>query len=174
MSDELLRVLARIHLKDEEWVKHPTATRLEAALAVATMDALWPLLEHQLRIQILADTWPFLVQHANFQIDDDEFPCPEDLQDSILTFAKDQFSDRVWQKIGGSFAPHLAKMPPNAFSVGQSFQLKVSIAKMQMFSFEVGPIVIPKSKNQDGGIIRETVVKLQAELTDDLELHVDL
>ena len=120
----------------------------------------------------MSDTWPFLVQHASAQIDDEKVMMPEELQDSILNFAKDQFSERVWEKIGGSFAPKLAKAPEGAFKVGLAFQLKVSIPKLQKFSFEVGPIVVPKSQGCDGGVIRETEIAIQAELTDNIELSL--
>lgn len=174
MTGERIQVSSTVQVNDPRWVDNPDGRRVEAALSVALMDATWGYLENQLGVKVLSDTWPYLLKFASVHIDYNDIPCPEELVDSIISFARTQYSDHLWHRIGGAFTPKLAKTKPGTFRVGQTFQLKVSINKVQKFAFDVGPIVVPKSSFYEGGVIKRTHIELRAELSEDLKLTIPL
>ncbi|MCI5066267.1 hypothetical protein MRY87_11135 [bacterium] len=171
---EKFRVNATCTVHDPSWAKTPSGTRVEAELAVHVLDATWPSIESEIRIQILSETWPQLTQHASIHIDDEETPCPEELFDSMLTYAKDQYSERVWQTIGGAFTAKLSGVKPGTFTVGKSFQIKKDFPKRHEFSLEVGPLLVPKTPGSAGGMIPKTAVTVSGSHESDLSLEIPI
>jgi hypothetical protein len=166
--------LATCIIQSEEWASSPTGTPVEAAFSIALVDKTWEPLESQLRIKILSETWPYLLKHASAQIDDDTCSCPDELFDSMLHFARDQYAQRVWNEISGVFTEKLSKVASGTFRVGMSFQLKKQFPSRYPFALEVGPLTLPRTKEYSGGVIPLTPVSIEGELTDDVELEIEI
>ncbi|MCB0328678.1 MAG: hypothetical protein KDD70_03415 [Bdellovibrionales bacterium] len=174
MDKESFTVISTCHVNDPAWAEKPSSTSVESALAIALIDATWKALESQLRIKILSETWPYLTKFGSVYIDDEVTPCPDELFDLMLDFAEDQYTQNLWTFTSGIFSKRLAALEPGTFQVGSSFRIKKNFPVRQEFVLEVGPVLIPKTGMQEGGMIPKTSVTLFAEFCDDIEIEFSI